>query len=586
MHSHKHNIFSYIAALVVSFFLIGNSITVAYNVSAQLKKDLTNQFYVLNYETGQVIEANSSLLSNLIASLELPLKNETESASQAFNASSLDLELKRIFTELTKNLHYYNDTLIILTDNKYQILSSAGKTASPHQNKINLQDRQYLQTLSDSEDIQIGDIITGAISKTWRIPVAKGIRNGNNDLIGAIIISIPLSQFSKSVFSSHINLSSISLKKEDSAISEKYSISSVITAPMVLKVAFSNPFSIFITEPLSNIEHNASFTLNSQSIRKHFWNEFFSHSLIATSLLVIILLGLYTIRKKVLDPLAKIRQQLLASAQVLQTLIPEYKACDTFNPAHPALPIASGHYADSLAKIENFASANHLIISTLIKQKNLIETKDKQLSLLHRNFISAMKSLQEHSKCISEHIDDIILHNKTLRKEEAAKMLTNTLVQIYNYTTKHTKRIESIEGLIDTAWKSAQTPKMEIDFNSLIETVCIDKVYSLTANKEHSISKVSRKPFYPDAVDSTLQYALEAFEDNSQIAISLTDNAYDISIDITHNIEENATLTPLDNFKLQSAIEKARLFALLDEGVINLHTEQNKIVVSIKYFLN
>lgn len=586
MQSYKHNIFSYITAILIGFFFIGNSIIIAYNVSSQIKKDLINQFYILNYEAGQVIEANSSLLDNLATNVALQLQNEQKPFATIKPNGSNELELKSIFTSITQNLHYYNDTLIILTDKNHQILTSAGNATKPSKEKITLQNRQYLQNITESDDIQVGAPITGAISKTWRIPIAKSINNGNKEFVGGIIISIPLAQFSKSVFSSHVNLSSISLEPEDPSDTEQNNIHSIISSQTVLKIAFSTPYTIFIIEPLTNLQQNASFTLNTQSIRQFYWQEFLSHSLISSGLLAVILIGLYILRKKVLDPLAKIRQQLLSSAQTLQTLIPEYRVNTTFNLDHPTPTLKSQHYADSLEKIESFASANHLVISTLIKQKNLIETKDQQLSLLYRNFISSMKSLQEHSKCMSEHIDDIILHNKTLKKEEAAKLLINTLDQIYNHSITHTERIANIEGLIGAAWKSVQTPKMEIDFNNLIETVCIDKVYSLTANKEHSISKISRNPFYPDAVATTLKYALEAFEENNQIAISLTDNTYGISIDITHNIEENATLTPIDNLKLQSAIEKARLFALLDEGVINLYTEQNKIVISIKYFLN
>jgi hypothetical protein len=231
---------------------------------------------------------------------------------------------------------------------------------------------------------------------------------------------------------------------------------------------------------------------------------------------------------------------------------------------------------DALTNIENFANASSLVIDTLIKQNEMIESKNRQLSVLQKNFSLCIRSLHESSMCLSENIDDLILNNKTQNNRYSD--LIKTLESIYNYSKNHEDHISSLKDSLSLAQEISTQPKRYLDVAGMIQTRFGGLYRSLTINRS---SVLNNRIFHPGAMENALYHILSSLPKDNNTVIALDEGAVSgpVSIEIFYKSTDHS----IDSDKLQLGLKQARLFALIDEGMIGLYKGEGVIIITIVY---
>ena len=646
--------------LIVGLVLFGNLLIVARDVSLRVRQDLYGQLYTLLREAGQLIDTNSSIIDSLVTNIELELKNQSNidaisSKGKGALNNGLSEHLEHIFTKNTAKIKRYTNSVIFLTNARHKIIAASDGHPIPYQSDIvssdddcnggcyidsedsndcycgidsdcdsnvDLGQRHYIQlTVAEPKDLHIGDLEEGVISKVWSVPLAKAILGQNDRYIGAIVSSIPLSKFSENVFSSYVDLSSImvipaasakdanSTSKQvgDAGEANQGYIDSIISKSFVIKAAFTEPFIVHIVGTIDNLGSEIIFAVRSLSISQVFWAQYLNHSLIASLLIAFIMGGILWIKRKILNPLSSIMDKLIHPIQNLRSLIPEYRGYSTIPSDSSGLSAgeqrSSHQYTDqynaSLKAIEGFVLESHVVTTALHKQKETIEDKNRQISILKRNFAACMRSVEESAECLSENINDaidnVILYNRAIStimsKTATAEALMATLEQIYGYSKDHKAYVASLKDTISKAIDITQLPRISIDIEAILHENLENKCKTITRhNKDDNLGSHSKTLFYPEALGSVLQSLLSAFDDRSRLSVEIVGDgaetriAGDLVIEFVYDISApEHEKNHIDNTKLHSAIEKARIFALLDEGIISLYNGADSIVVTVIY---
>lgn len=169
-----------IFSLLILFAINLNQVVSAFKDQVQLQKNL-------------IAEDLYKIHTNYMEQLKV-IRNEIEKSE--LNADNVNRFFK---SEIFKLFDRSNVSTIVVTDNKNEIIYADGYSKDQYIN-TDLTNRKYLQDLSQKpEEIIVGDIVLGGITKKFTIPIAVSINDNNRNMKGAIIFSISLENLSNNL---------------------------------------------------------------------------------------------------------------------------------------------------------------------------------------------------------------------------------------------------------------------------------------------------------------------------------------------------------------------------------------------------
>ncbi len=188
-----------------------------------------------------------------------------------------------------------------------------------------------------------------------------------------------------------------------------------------------------------------------------------------------------------------------------------------------------------------------------------------------------MKALQEQSLCLTEKIDDVY-HIAANNLYQDPKKLWAIFEEIYHHSKSYEEYALSLQDSLNKAQAIATCEKRIINISDMIQKTFANKYAYFSV--QHSL------PGKTNLMKALIQEAVEASID-SLLEIGLKED-YHINLKIQPNctiieIILDTTEHKLDQDQVQQSLEKARLFALLDEGLIGIYRTENHLVFTLVY---
>lgn len=578
------NIKSLPLALLVTatcMFLCINCYVVISSLQKSIRDDFEEQLNILSNESRQIIESNYSILEGIVHNL---LTAKQEDIINSFNL-------------YTQKIGQYTPNTVLLADINHNIIALTTHIHSDIKN-LSVANRDYIQNvLSTPEEIHIGHLVQGIATNIWSIPIVKGIFI-NNKHAGTVILSVPLTKFSEGLVKSDIilkkvqfgnnNQASFYYPEADSNAMANNSIGRKVSVTAILYSSLFGKADITISdiyEPLPNIYQAITLVMPAIHIQKLFFLQFIKNLGIFVLCILCMALMVFLIIRNLSLQLSNIEKKLLSSANKLQHLIPDYNVATFIE--------HTGHYDKMLANLSYYIDSNALVIDILTKQQNIILDKDKQLSILQRHFSACLGALREQSLSFLEEIEDICVNanksaqniiHKTLQTdnilffaifnkiyccsksyEEYLSSLQDTILRAQNIILGK-KEIVSVENILRYKFASR--------YNKLIVTKYPSLVERMNSNA-HTLPHI-KKTFFIAAVESSIETILTL---SKSCNITLHEDNISLKIEIAFDIDE---YSPSNNI-VQHSIEKARLYALLDDGFVSIYRSEHTLVITIVY---
>ena len=559
---------------------------VTINLQKSIKRDFNDQLNILSNESSQIIASNYSILEGIVHNI---LSNKQD-------------DIVSSFKQYTQKIGKYTPNVVLLANANHDIIALTSQTHNTYQD-LSVANRDYIKNvLALPEETHIGHLIQGVATKIWSIPIVKGIFV-NNKHLGTVILSVPLTKFSQGLLQSHIMLKNVQFgnKKHvnfhypeaDHAVTD-LKTHDVISSHDILLSAFLGKKDMTISktyEPLPNISENITLVMPAVYIQKLFWSQvainFGIFCICTVCIILLILLIIQTLSHK----LSSIEEKLLNSVSKLRYLVPGYNNSAYFV-EH------TGRYSKMLSNVEHYVDSNMLVIDTLEKQHTIILEKDRQLAGLQMHFANCLSALREEVLYFMEEIEDMCSNNADtsciLYKDH--RQLLTAFEKIYSYSKNHEEYILSLQDSIADSHKIILGTKSEISIEDILKSKFAHKYDSLTINKHvnsqceppsntslvnNSTMSVVKKIFFREAVETAIESILTMSSKNN-CGISLCEQNNSISIEIRFDLDKYS----ISNSQIQEALEKARLFALLDEGFIGLYHSEDALIITIVYAIN
>jgi|GEM_PF-5352958 len=541
----------YIALMIIGLVLSFNLLIVSYEVKHKVQKELRNQMYVLSSESSKIFSKNRDIVRDIANHLELSKPDD------------LAADFMSYVSPFIKN----SSSIILITDRKDQVIGLSNPYYYRKKSTYDLSRRQYIKDArNEPNKVHIGNLIYSDISDLLIIPIAKAILDKNGKYLGAVAMGVPLTHFSESLFSAHIQPLDIEFHQNQEKSNAELYNDELISKSFILRAAFSKAFKTKVSMAHSGVSDlTITLSIDSSGIQEMFWLDYIERSLTCYGLIIIALFLIAVVLLKIITPMLRIQEKFFDAATKLYSLVPGY------SPQRGLLEM------DAMTNIENFANANDLVIEALIKQQEIIKSKQNQLAILQQNFSISIGALQESSVCLSENIDDIILDNKDATESKSSRLIS-ALENIYRYSKNHEEHVKALRESLALVQEISAQKKCSVDIADMIQNQ-FGKLYrSLAINRS---SVLNNREFYPGALENTLRQIFAAFPDGSDLILSLSEAP--IGGPVTIEIFYKPVAMNLDSVKLQLALEQARLFALLDAGVIDLYKGENVIILTIVY---
>ncbi len=539
----------WIILVTISVVLTANLWVTTKKVTYNAQKELHSQLFTLSYEANQISRVADKAINMVIERLRISSRDDMVS----------------VFRSSTKDFSRLSVGLIFLVDDAADILFVTGAGSVVYNNK----DKQKISaistiTKSDTNNVHLVGLERGKSFGAWTISIARAIINKKGDYMGSVIVNMPMSAFSNSIFKSHLDINAIEFYQDTSDSTMSYNIEDTLSANFILSIIFNDEFRANI--PVRNLlpSINAILSIKAQTVKDMFWAEYIDHSLLGLGPVIILVICVIFIIAQFVQRIIDIRNKITQSSAKLHGLIPEYRVFDSL----------SG--TDILTNIEDLTNLNSLVVETILKQNTLILEKNKQILILQRNCAASIGALQESSICLSENIDDFMVDNESLKQLNPDEFI-RVLESIYLCSLDHAKHVASLKTAIILAQKISGHSRCYLDIGALIQTKFAGLYDSLTINRPNILNN---SLFHVEAFENTVGHILLAIQNRGYIAISLTETALDgpITLEIFCRYKK-----PIDATTFQLAVEHARLFALIDEGIVGFYKDENIMVITIVY---
>ncbi len=174
-----HSLRIQVLALLALTYLIVLSMAI-YNAYDRRSHELAETLQVLESHAHQIAEAENQTVRYI---QHLPL---LISETNAFNRRPGSEDCHGVLENLVKNDTHMGN-LMLVTPNGNVVCS-----ANPIRGKLNVADRQYFKKALSSNELIVGEAITGRVSKRWVLPFALAVRDKSGHVQGVIEASLDL----------------------------------------------------------------------------------------------------------------------------------------------------------------------------------------------------------------------------------------------------------------------------------------------------------------------------------------------------------------------------------------------------------
>ena len=202
----------------------------------------------------------------------------------------------------------------------------------------------------------------------------------------------------------------------------------------------------------------------------------------------------------------------------------------------------------------------------IVEVENKLISNNHKISVLRKHFTSCMSSLHEKSLCLTEDIEDLCGYTTALDK----RRLLTLFKKINDVCENNNSNILSIKDASIHAQKILSMHKRPLDLTKFLKEKYPPAIIIT--------DEISTMMFYPETIETAINY-ISSIDANKLHHLSMKQNAALVSIEIIFDLNKG----DIDSEKIRNALEKGRLFALLDNGSIEMSREKDKLIFLIIY---
>ena len=532
----------------VLLFCLSNLFIAASDLRSVIRNNFKNQITALLRESSQIISTNYSTIDGIAYYLS--------------DRNGKRDDIINDFEQYTKTIAQYTTKTVLLADNKHNIIASTMLIDS-HSSNISVANRDYIKKImNEPEHIHIGHLVRGSLSKLWSLPIAKGIFQ-NNQHIGTVILSIPLDEFSEGLLISNIHLQDIEFT-DDNDPHHTDNLYETISIFSILKTSLLGKNDIIVHTHygpiIFSLKHHITLEMSASDVQTMFWSKFIGNTFFFCIMIALLFFVGELCTHNISNKLEKIEEKLIDAACKLQTLVPRYDYNNSINITNSCDNI--------LSQIESFVDSNALVVDRLERQHSTIKHKEAHLSILQKHFISCLQTLEAKSSCFIEDIEDLC-------DQQGGKNFLSLFEDIYSYSRSYEAHISSLRDSMTEAQQILKKGKVAFDITKLLRSA---ECFGSSAMVSNRWIKETSFMFYPAAIEKTILHIV-SISPEKNYALRLDQSDEKISIEIEFDVSKD----DIDDDLVQNSLEKARLFALLNEGFIGLFGTKNKLLFTIVY---